>query len=236
MADSALPTTGSVNTAQPAPTRMGNSSDTSWAGWAISSFTNTITTAKGEMQPIIDGSTSLATNNTRPISAPGSTRATAETLLFLTSDSTVQTAQQLISTNTQAAADAEPEDALEAWGAMEEEEDSFFDAPSSRTRSPKPQPASKYDDEGEPDFAGWLAAQSQAKSKKPLPKGMTKSSNARPSLADRTISTGTMGSEVGAKKLSNTTSKPKVTVPVKRIDTKPKETEQIDEGWGDDWD
>ncbi len=133
-------------------------------------------------------------------------------------------------------ADQEPEDAFEAWGAMEEEDDSFFDAPSSRKRSPSPRPATKYDDQGEPDFAGWLAAQSQAKSKMPLPKGLTKTSNTRPSFADRTMSTGTTGSGVGIKKLQNTASKPKVTVPVRRVDIKPKESESTEDGWGDDWD
>jgi SCY1-like protein 1 len=43
----------------------------------------------------------------------------------------------------------------------------------------KPTSTTSYDDKGEPDFAGWLAAQSRGKSttKSPLPKGLNKTSN-----------------------------------------------------------
>lgn len=135
-----------------------------------------------------------------------------------------------------ALADGEPDDVFQAWDTAEDEGESFFDAPSNSNQSPSPRSATKYDDKGEPDFAGWLAAQSQAKSKKPLPKGLTKTSNPRPSLADRTTSTGTMGSGIGPKRLLNTTSKPKVTVPIKKIDTNPKQIVSMEDEWGDDWD
>jgi SCY1-like protein 1 len=188
------------------------------------------------MKPSINGSTSLAQNESRSTSLPVSGRTTPAMLLSSDKSSVGQTGQDCIAVNPSTMQDQEPDDAFEAWGTMEDEDDSFFDAPSSRKQSPGPRPATMYDDGGEPDFAGWLAAQSQAKSKKPLPKGLTNTSKTRPNVADRTKSTGTMGSGSGAQKLLNTTSKPKVTVPVKKVDTKPRETESTEEGWGDDWD
>jgi SCY1-like protein 1 len=183
---------------------------------------------------VINGTKSLPSNVSRPSSLPPSGRATPDVRLSSEKKLVSHNADKPVFATTSAPADQEAEDVFEAWGAMDEEEDSFFDAPSTRKRSPSPKPAKKFDDGGEPDFAGWLAAQSQAKSKKPLPKGMTKSSQPRRILADRTTSTGTMGSGAGAQKLLSTT-KPKVTVPVKRLDTKPKEVESADDGWGDDW-
>lgn len=236
MADTALPAADNVNATNLASTRMGNSGDTSWAGWAISSFTNKMTTARGEMHPSVNGSTSVTQNDSRSTSLPASGKAAPAKILPSDQSRTGQIGLELIAANDSALADQGADDTFEAWGAMEDEDDSFFDALSSRKRSPSPLPATKYNDEVEPDFAGWLAAQSQARSKKPLPKGLTKASNMRPSLADRTTSTGTMGSGIGAQKLQNTTSKPKVTVPVKKLDTKPKEIDSAEDGWGDDWD
>jgi SCY1-like protein 1 len=127
---------------------------------------------------------------------------------------------------------------------MDGEEDTFFDAVASRKRTPSPGPALAFDDGGEPDFAGWLAAQSQAKAKKALPKGLTKSTasssaplNVRPGLADRTTSTGSMGSGVGARKLAGTTAKPKMTAPVAiKAEVKMKQPEITEDDWGDAWD
>lgn len=195
-----------------------------------------MTTARGEMQPTVNGSTSIARNDLRSASLPASGRTTPAILLSTNKTSADRTEQSAVTTEHSTLAGQEPDDAFEAWGAMEDEDESFFDAPSSRKRSPSPRATTKYDDEGEPDFAGWLAAQSQAKSKQPLPKGRTKTSNVRPSVADRTMSTGTTASGAGTKKLLNTTSRPRVTAPVKNVDTKPQGTESTEDGWGDDWD
>lgn len=123
---------------------------------------------------------------------------------------------------------------------MDDEEDSFFDAPSSRRRTPSPVAHVAFDDGGEPDFAGWLAAQSKSKSKKLLPKGLSKpsasqDSTSRPMVGSRTTTTGSVGSGIGAAKLASTTMKPKVVAP-KKVDTKPREVEIEDDGWGDAWD
>jgi SCY1-like protein 1 len=236
MADTALPTADIVNTTNPTATRMGNSGDTSWAGWAISSFTNKMTTARGEMQPDANGSMPISVKESRPASLRAPGRTTAAALISTEKANADRIEQSGAKSSHVPLADQEPDDAFEAWGAMEEDDDSFFDAPSSRKRTPSPQEIKNYDDEGEPDFAGWLTAQSQAKSKKALPKGLSKTANARPLVADRTMSTPMAGSGSGTKNLLQSTSKPKVLLPVDKINTKPHETESTEDGWGDDWD
>jgi len=195
-----------------------------------------MTTARGEMQPNINGSTSVAVKDSRPASLHAPGRTTVAALVSTEKVNADRIEQSAAQNNHLTLADQEPDDAFEAWGAMEEDDDSFFDAPSSRKRTPSPQASKKYDDRGEPDFAGWLAAQSQAKSKKALPKGLSKTSNARPLVADRTMSTPAAGSGSGTKNLLKSTSKPKVMLRVNKIDTKPQEAESAEDGWGDDWD
>lgn len=193
-------------------------------------------TARGEIQPAHNGLPSIPPSESRPASLPASGTTTPAMLPYSGKAAVVAIEHGATITNSVLPDNQQPDDALTAWGDMGDEDDSFFDVPTSRKRSPEPRNATSFNNEDEPDFAGWLAAQSQAKSKKPLPKGLTKMANARPSVADRPASTGTIGSGVGTKKLLSTVSTPKVTVPVKKIDTKPQETESTDDGWGDDWD
>ncbi|KAL1980838.1 hypothetical protein VTN96DRAFT_3492 [Rasamsonia emersonii] len=226
--------------------RIGTSNDTSWAGWAISSFTNKLTAAKGEIGPSANGSTPAVTEPARPASAPrpakpstpepnskGGLHAAAPPLARSTSEQPVRGTTE----DNHAEEDHDDSWGADAWGAMDEEdqagqkdEDAFFDATTSPKATPSPgrtpaPSAVPYDDGGEPDFAGWLAAQSKAKAKKPLPKGLTKSASTkevptRPAGVSRTATTGTAKS-----------AKPTVS---KTIDTKPKD-EGDDDGWGDAW-
>ena len=124
--------------------------------------------------------------------------------------------------------DPEVED---AWGDIDG--DSFFDAP--MTSKPAAEPAN-FDDGGEPDFEGWLNAQAKAKSKPPLPKGLTKPSSLGPARqsAARTTTTGAIGTGPGPKRLANARAKAEL-APKKEIDTKPKETGP-DDDWGEAWD
>lgn len=249
MPETALPPPSS-SMANGATPRMGTpQNDTSWAGWAISSFTNKITSTSGEMEVKSNGSTLGAPSNDRnsgtsPTPAtetvrPASAAASASTLHRQALKSTTSSKPILTRTTTEqffGDAQAEDDEIDDAWGEMAEE--SFFDAPSTPALSPPTSttPTQKYDDGGEPDFAGWLSAQAQAKSKAPLPKGLAKASalgSGRPG-APRTTTTGSVGSGAGTRKLASTISKPKI-VPAKKIDIKPKET-AADDDWGDAWD
>jgi SCY1-like protein 1 len=134
--------------------------------------------------------------------------------------------------------DDEAEDFNNDWGGFAdddnivepaaEQEDDPWGTPS----VPKPAATTTYDDKGEPDFAGWLAAQSQGKKtvRNPLPKGLgkptaTAAKSARPIIGGRASTTG-----------SATTTRKVIVAPKKEIkkeESKVKEEEE--EGWGDAW-
>lgn len=249
MEETALPppSSGMANGATP---RMGTpQNDTSWAGWAISSFTNKIASTSGEIEakpngntlglPITDRSSTMSPTPAAEAVRPASAASSASTLHRQALKTTTSAKPVLTRTTTEqffGDAQAEDDEIDDAWGEMAEE--SFFDAPSTPALSPPTSttPTLKYDDGGEPDFAGWLSAHAQTKSKAPLPKGLSKSStlgSGRPG-APRTTTTGSVGSGAGARKLASTVSKPKI-VPTKKIDIKPKEA-TADDDWGDAWD
>ena len=247
MADTALPPNDGVGAANAPVARMGNQNDTSWAGWAISSFTNKVTTARGTMESTANGHAKSGQNGSAAASLPPSGRATPTVQVQNPARSqpqVVNTVPQAVGTAGFDGLDERPDDGFDVWGTMDDEDDTFFDTTASRKMTPSPGPAAAFNDGGEPDFAGWLAAQSQGKAKRPLPKGLAKSTtsspaslNTRPGLADRTTSTGSMGTGVGARKLASTTVKPKVTAPpTKKAEVKTKSPEATEDDWGDAWD
>ncbi|KAK4697153.1 hypothetical protein P7C71_g873, partial [Lecanoromycetidae sp. Uapishka_2] len=229
--DTVLPTsaTASGNGAVP---RMGTpqNDNAGWAGWAISSFTNKLATASGDMQsnaatahpPKLDRSSSVPppADTTRPakISASASTLH-RQAVTGTSTPAAVETSTDQYFPNPI----DDDQEVDEAWGEMAD--DDFFDASS----EPKPSnaPAINFDDGGEPDFEGWLKAQAQARTKTSLPKGL-----AKPAAVVRTTTTGSVGSGAGPKKLASIAAKPKAPV-AKTISTKPTETE---DDWGDAWD
>ncbi|KAL9006413.1 MAG: hypothetical protein Q9188_000818 [Gyalolechia gomerana] len=248
--DTALPpsTTTAANSVMP---RIGTpQNDTGWAGWAISSFTNKLATASGDMEAKpskelskeLTGATQARSSSVPPAtdtSKPAFTAASASQLHRQAV--TGSPAPVLTRTSTdQFFNDAQQEDDEidEAWGDLAEE--SFFDAPMQQRPAiePKvPAPTSLIDEGGEPDFEGWLKAQAQAKVKAPLPKGLSKSSsltNGRQN-AIRSTTTGHVGSGLGAKKLVSTANTSPKVVAAKAIDTKHKESVG-DDDWGDAWD
>lgn len=241
MPDSVLPPPTTESSAATVPrmsTPQPSASDAaSWAGWAISSFTNKVSAAAGEISPA-NGSTITS----RPLSAPTTeprrpTGMASASVLHrqAVASPPATSARTSISSNANdyfhdAPAAEDNNDADDAWGNMEE--DNFFDA---SAEAPKPTIAAKpFDDDGEPDFAGWLAAQSGKKpSARPLPKGLGKSAttNGRPAATGRVATTGGIGSP--AAKKAHAAAKPKQ-VPARKIDTAPKDTGEED-GWGDGW-
>ncbi|KAK9850822.1 hypothetical protein MYU51_011387 [Penicillium brevicompactum] len=232
MADTVIPPSAPTETHRSDP-RVGTPSDSSWAGWAISSFTNKISTAHGEIEPTENTTKPAEPDARRSTSAPRPTqpnppaqihkpalRPAAQPLNRSMSDRPAPVAHN-------EEPEEEGDDVFDAWGAMDDDEadvDPFTAAVSSpKPSSPAPAtskaPAAPYDDGGEPDFAGWLAAKSQTKAKNPLPKGLTKAA-----------STNTVTTRATAP-----AAKARAVVAPKKIDTKPKE-EEGDDDWGDAWD
>ncbi|OAX78338.1 SCY1 protein kinase [Emergomyces africanus] len=248
--DTALPAQ-TVSDAQDAgAARMGTPNDTSWAGWAISSFTNKITSAKGEMEATINGNQSIAAPTIRSSSMPRPATSSPSAQLNKSEEALRRGIPQISRTTSEPTPEdskLEPEldeeqDAFEAWGAMDDNineeddddgEDAFFDA--RRSASPSRSTSAThtaFDDGGEPDFAGWLAAQSKAKSKQPLPKGLSKPTMTK--AAGSTRITGTPKPSVSSSKNMSVKGKTS-SQPTKTIDTKPKEDLAGDD-WGDAWD
>lgn len=208
----------------------------SWTGWAISSFTNKVSQAAGEIQPNAANSSPLANEVKRPVpvstsSAPILQRQAVKSQAIPEPTSGEAfadswTANDGWNDNTEETWGDE-DDAADAWGDMEDMDDNdngTVPATSTNFSAPKKEPASRNigssgsskpfgGDDEEPDFAGWLAAQSKAKSAtKALPKGLSKPS---------------------AKSVTPNAQKKPVTKPAKKLDLKPKETEE--DKWGDAW-
>ena len=236
MPDTVLPSPGLAAGGGPTP-RIGTpANDTSWAGWAISSFTNKLASTSGEMQA--NSATNGAVDQ-RSSSVPPATTTTNKppipvaTKLGMTLHSAKSTASipTIKSPDPAAAFDDEAEDFNNDWGgfADEEEKPQYEEDPWGTPAVSKPASTTSYDDKGEPDFAGWLAAQSNAKkpTKNALPKGLVKSTApaakaARPAVGSRSSTTGT--------------TRKVIVQPKKEVKKEEPKAEEEEEGWGDAWD
>ena len=260
MPDTALPPETAVTAAPRMSTPQTSdaaAAATAWAGWAISSFTNKLSAAAGEIQ----ASSSPAPNGNGPSSAPSPSLA-AKRPAGLSPNPTSNSASALhrqalksplsrTSSSGNIAGDSffrDPEpvadDDGDAWGDMNEgageEDDAWgsnnndhgFGEPARSTSSGSKAVASSTPfDDSEPDFAGWLAAQAQKKTgpggKPGLPKGLAKATTS-----------GAPGSRAGGgaaatKKVLPLTKKPVQTAGAKKaLDMKPKQTEEDEDGWG----
>ncbi|KAK5092461.1 Nuclear aminoacylation-dependent tRNA export pathway component [Exophiala xenobiotica] len=231
--DTATPSANADGVRPSTPARIGNQNDASgWAGWAISSFTNKLSTAKGEM----NNAPAMATNGaalTQTKSLPTSGRATPTISAVQERPAAVRLESTTTSQRTSVEQPSEPaaeDDAMDAWGEFDEDGDNFFDAPSAN--KPPTSAAAPFDDGGEPDFAGWLAAQNKPKSKPPLPRGLSKPTNGT-GLAPRPTATRSVSSGLPtAKKVVPAIQKKPAAAPVpaKKVDLTPK-----DGGNEDDW-
>lgn len=201
-------------------------SDSSWAGWAISSFTNKIGSANGDIEPTPNPSKTTGPEIARAASAPRPSKPDSS------HESHKQVPRHVAQPLNRSMSDRpapvvhndEPEEGdevFDAWGAMDDDEpdvDPFTAAVTSpEPSSPAPQASPAPYEDGEPDFAAWLAAKSNTKAKKTLPKGLNKAGSTN-SVATR-----------------STTAKPQTVAPAKKIDIKPKH-EEVDDDWGDAWD
>lgn len=160
-----------VNSSQP-------SSQPGWTGWAISSFTNKLGSATGEIQPNGTGTQTPTDRSAARSPANGANPHLPPALKPTASAPAVpKVSSNLRSQPTTPAPEVEDEDFGDGWGDMDDDpSNAFAEAAPSSTASHSSKPSVSYDDGGEPDFEGWLNAQAQAKaaSKKPLPKGLGK--------------------------------------------------------------
>ncbi|KAG9251264.1 armadillo-type protein [Emericellopsis atlantica] len=223
--DTALPPPQAAGAGAAAPRmatpKTGESSG--WTGWAISSFTNKLSSAAGDMQTNGSGmSTPARVASPNPETRKPAT-ASASNLHRQAVASPPPESSRGGSPNPNAVAQAflpedDGDDAGAAWGDMGDMDDDGTVSTSNTSTKPTTQTAASATpfEDGEPDFAAWLAERSGKKpGAKPLPKGLSKSSS---SIKKITTST-------------KPTAKPTM---AKKLDLKPKESEE-DDAWGDGW-
>ena len=223
--DTALPPTENasapstrISTPQPG---MGNQ----LVGWAISSFTNKLAAATGEIQPNSNGvrPTSIERSTSTPAMNGALARAPGQPVVAPKVTTGVHTST--------ISPDVEGEDFDSGWGDMDDDPaaswaDDLEKTSYGPTHTAKSSTSTvAFDDGGEPDFEGWLNAQAQAKtqSKKPLPKGLAK----KPTVASMSA----VASRSSAAVKSATSAALKSTKPAR---SKPP-VQEDDEDWGDAW-
>ncbi|KAI5269971.1 ARM repeat-containing protein [Aureobasidium subglaciale] len=216
-------------------------SGSGWAGWAISSFTNKLATASGEMQPTISAAATVGSDRSSSTPPANQSSAAAESLAagrtrptptFSPSAPAVPRVSSGLRNATPTLSDVDQEDFGDDWGAMDDDAaaDAWGEiADSAPNAAPVKASTVSFDDGGEPDFEGWLNAQAQAKTKakNPLPKGLTKSKPvtapaAKPSVSRTASATVTTRAKPAAKAIP---SKP----------TKPAAKEEDEDDWGSAW-
>ena len=241
--ETTLPTTSTNAQPTVSAPRSENTQDT-WAGWAISSFTNKVAGVRGEIQTDTYGASSnkpalaVPSETARPTSTAngipqkpfslGSLPAsTTQSSSSLPTSSFAENADDKMSDNTldypldSTLPDEwtnEPDplaDPLQQSTSRSSTFNPFADADTDNNRAASAFPTTTKDNiDEEPDFAGWLAAQSKnkskAKSNKVLPKGLapstssggaTSTSAKRPAISGRAATTGsTVPSTKPAKK------------------------------------
>ncbi|KUI74200.1 putative inactive serine/threonine-protein kinase scy1 [Cytospora mali] len=229
----------------PQPTE---SAAASWAGWAISSFTNKVSSAAGDIQPTTSNGATPPPEVKHHAPSITTTSASASTLhrQAMRSPQPASATLSRASSSTFGGesffADPAPaDDDADAWGDMDDNDNLFSDAATANNDSmasstnltaPKKEAtrnisssgsgsAKPFGDDDEPDFAGWLASQQKSKvGGKPLPKGLTKSTTGKTTAA------------AAKKPVSKPAAKPVV---AKKIDTRPKQADDDADGWGDGW-
>lgn len=209
-----------------------------WMGWAVSSFTNKLSSATGEIQPNSNGV--KATPAERPTSTPPSNgippRPTAPSTASTPAVPRVTTG--LHTSAVPPAAPVEDEDFGAGWGDPDDDDPaaSWADDLEASAAAKAPQHASRssassvaFDDGGEPDFEGWLNAQAAAKAggKRPLPKGLAKKTATATAAGGRSAAPVARPAVVGAK------TAPAVAKAAKPAEVKAQEEE--DDDWGDAW-
>lgn len=239
--DTALPPSTNSSEIAPVPhMATANTDDSSWAGWAISSFTKKLNTASGEIER---GPTPNKSNDARPpfIPAISASRPTPLAPPEVTSASHLakqEVTPLLLQFPREGGEDNEDNDP-DGWGDLEEE--NFFDAPVEPS-NPKTSIAAITDTRKGKGDHGIVSNMSSVfeRSKSPLPKGLAKMSSTV-AAARNTPRTGfglsfpnTRENVVAPAKAAGT-SRP---IGAGKIETKMLQDpwDTGDEDWGDSWD
>ena len=223
--------------------RIGTPSDKSWAGWAISSFTNKLTSAEGEIQPTTKVQTEISDSaRSSPVPRIHSKVTSPERKDLRRAVLERSTSDQVIPTSGQ-----ERGRTSESW-TNDDDDDDPFGGFGDNKRSSSPAPVTVEDNGEEPDFAGLMAAKSKTKVKKPAAKSTTSKGSSTKGLPLRG-STTTKAKRIVApakeeeKKEKTTAEKVVKAEPPKVVEPKPVETQgqsqsqpqpQPENGVGDD--
>lgn len=165
------------------PTRMSSPQPSNqWMGWAISSFTNKLGSASGNIEPNSDGTAPTPLERSSSTPPANGTPARPQNHTAPSAPAVPRASSNLRTFSSTPAPDVEDEDFGDGWGDMDDNDTSVADAWGAEPASPPAtsaqsiKPGMAFDDGGEPDFEGWLNAQAAAKAKsnKVLPKGLTK--------------------------------------------------------------
>lgn len=212
--------------------------DSTWTGWAISSFTNKLAGANGDIQP--KGNDAGSANQERPTSVPSVSQIASPSRVrpvpvVQQSAPTVPRVSSSLRTTSQVTDNVEKEDFGGDWGDME---DDAADAWGDIEETPKPAATSRtnithFDDQGEPDFEGWLNAQTQTKTKakSPLPKELARS---QPS-ANTSSKVGSATSNAQARVTAQAKAKSTAAIRTQGKAAQPAATEDNDDDWGEAW-
>jgi len=241
--DSVLPPPEAAGSNAPRMSTPQPGSGSGWAGWAISSFTNKLATASGEIQPNSSAATTASSDrpSSTPPTNPSSSAAesltagrTRPTPTYSPSAPTVPRVSSGLRNATPTMSDVDQEDFGDDWGAMDDDDDGAADAWGEVTDSAPPVASTKasaasFDDGGEPDFEGWLNAQAQAKTKakNPLPKGLAKSKPVSAAASKPAV--------IRTASASVTTKAKPVAKPAPGKVVKPAPKEEEEEDWGSAW-
>ncbi|KAI1270695.1 ARM repeat-containing protein [Xylariaceae sp. FL1019] len=248
MPESVLPPPQASDGSTPRISTSQSNDASSWAGWAISSFTNKLNTAAGEMQSAGNSTPTPRAASPAEIkrSAPSTSSASALHRQAVKSPSPATAARAPapapVPTPEPESYFAPPDDddVGDAWGDMGDMDDDAADAwgdeafstppatksttssrPSTaKSTKPAPAPTTSMDDGSEPDFAGWLAAQANKKN--------PGSSKPLPKGLAK-------GGSAAKKPLPSRTASGAKPAVSKKIDMKPKDSGGDDDGWGDGW-
>jgi SCY1-like protein 1 len=269
MPASALPVQTPVSqTGTPVPAEVAaGSAEPGWAGWAISSFTSKVAETIGQIEPSANGgliptSVTVTPDSSRPGTAvanngqhPTTSQSQYDPFSSRQATGNHKTVQALVAPTVDESwgIDDTATEVDDAWGTMDDDDETFFDASAKPATKPQAKPALPADQKGEPDFAAWLAAKQATTSikKGPLPKGLaTAAKPLAPKVLPSTAKpVARPTSSVPAKSVPSAVAPrvPATTTAVKSATTKPQTAQKVvkpaatkakdeDDGWGDAWD